>query len=370
MSRKDLFSEPFDEGTLTKLEIYSAYLKKWLPTFIQSSYNKPIQIYDLFAGEGYDSNKSAGSPILALDIVNEFRGSIINQKKKVILYLNEYEKDKYELLCEAISLKVQEYHLETIIDIKLTNDSFTCCITKYKSELQNGCNLIFIDQNGTKEVTESIFSFLISLDTTEFMFFISSTYLHRFAGQPEMTLHHPKFDFDRIRRSNRKHIHNIICEEYHKYVPSHVRNYLILPFSIMKNDNINVYGLIFVTKHVAGADKFLHTVWEQNALNGNANYDIEEDSKSIQEDLFLGRKLTKIEAFQKTIKEKVLQEELKNNKEIYLYTLNRGHIPIHACEAIKQMKKDSLIHYENKSPLINYNKVIKEKNILQYTLVR
>ena len=34
----DLHRHPFDEGTITKLEIFEAYTKEWLPVFVMSPY--------------------------------------------------------------------------------------------------------------------------------------------------------------------------------------------------------------------------------------------------------------------------------------------------------------------------------------------
>lgn len=34
--QKDLHEKPFDEGTLKKLDIFEAYTKQWLPTFIMN----------------------------------------------------------------------------------------------------------------------------------------------------------------------------------------------------------------------------------------------------------------------------------------------------------------------------------------------
>ena len=55
MTAKNLHDHPFDEGTITKLEIFEAYTKEWLPVFVMSPY-KHICIFDLFAGPGYDKN--------------------------------------------------------------------------------------------------------------------------------------------------------------------------------------------------------------------------------------------------------------------------------------------------------------------------
>jgi hypothetical protein len=64
MSKRDLFRNPFDEGTLIKLKILEDYFKEWLPVFIANPNPiwKEIQIFDLFAGEGKDVNNVPGSP--------------------------------------------------------------------------------------------------------------------------------------------------------------------------------------------------------------------------------------------------------------------------------------------------------------------
>lgn len=369
MASKDIFEEPFDEGTLTKLEIFEKYFEEWLPTFIMSTFPKPIQVFDFFAGEGYDINGTEGSPIRILNVINKFRGNLVKQNKKVSIYLNDSDSNKFKILKDNVENKINELTLKSFVKLSITNDSFKECIKKYDKELRNGCNLLFIDQNGFKEVNEEIFQYLINLDTTEFIFFISSSHIHRFAVLPEVQVVHPKFDFDKIRKTSRKKVHNIICEEYEKYVPHNISSYGLIPFSIMKSDNNNVYGLIFVSKHIRGADKFLDTVWHKNPINGNANFDIDDDLSKNQPDLFDGKRLTKIEAFQNLLTEKILRKEIKNNKDAFLFTLNRGHIHQHADQVIREMKRNNLINYDSKSPLINYEQAIKNRRIINFRII-
>jgi hypothetical protein len=63
MPKKDLYEKPFDEGTITKLEIFENYAKEWIPTVVMGGYPE-IWIFDFFAGTGYDKNDIAGSPLL------------------------------------------------------------------------------------------------------------------------------------------------------------------------------------------------------------------------------------------------------------------------------------------------------------------
>ena len=43
--QKDLHEKPFDEGTLKKLDIFEAYTKQWLPTFIMNNFESDIYIF-------------------------------------------------------------------------------------------------------------------------------------------------------------------------------------------------------------------------------------------------------------------------------------------------------------------------------------
>lgn len=370
MASKDIFDEPFDEGTLTKLEIFEKYFEEWLPTFIMGPYKKNIQVFDLFAGVGYDKIGKEGSPIRILNVVNKFRGYLVSNNKKISIYLNDIDSEKYETLKTNVENKIKKLSLNSFVKLKITHNTFKECLEKYNSELSNGCNLLFIDQNGFKEVDEETFQFLINLNTTEFMFFISSTHIHRFANIPEVQKVHPKFDFDKIKNADRKRVHNVICEEYYKYVPENISSYGLIPFSIIKSDNNNVYGLIFVCKHILGADKFLNTVWKKNPINGNANFDIDDDKTKSQLDLFNGKIPTKIEKFQYDLRTKILNGEIKNNQEAYIYTINQGHIHQHADDEIKKMKAEKLISYRSKTPLVNYEQVIKKNRIVEHEVLK
>ena len=100
----DLHTKPFDEQTLTKLELFEDYAKEWIPTFVMGGYSN-IWIFDFFAGPGYDINSIAGSPIRILKQVEAQIGNIFTKQIRVNICLNEYEKDKYDMLkhaCEGL----------------------------------------------------------------------------------------------------------------------------------------------------------------------------------------------------------------------------------------------------------------------------
>ena len=54
MQNRDIHKKAFDEGTQTKLELFRAYLREWLPVFISKGeiYWPNVNILDFFAGSG------------------------------------------------------------------------------------------------------------------------------------------------------------------------------------------------------------------------------------------------------------------------------------------------------------------------------
>ena len=64
MPVRNLHQKPFDEGTRDKLELYREYLREWLPVFINGSSVDILQIFDFFAGPGFDVDGNPGSPVI------------------------------------------------------------------------------------------------------------------------------------------------------------------------------------------------------------------------------------------------------------------------------------------------------------------
>lgn len=165
---RNLFRKPFDEGTIDKLQIFEDYFKEWIPVFIvrQEIIWNEIQIFDLFAGEGMDVNGVLGSPMRILTILNANKEIIKKSKVKVRVIINEYEKEKYEILIKNLesiadrSLYVLEYFNEEFIEV----------FNRYYDSMKQTPNFLFLDQNGIKQITEEVFSKLIGLKQTDFLY--------------------------------------------------------------------------------------------------------------------------------------------------------------------------------------------------------
>lgn len=372
MGAKNLHLEPFDKGTITKLEIFEDYAQAWIPTFVMQPYISEIHIFDFFSGPGYDANGSPGSPIRLLQKINEHLGNILQKKTQIIIHFNEFEPNlksqkKFELLKENCTAFINgnpkfKYFLTANYYNENAEDLFfklLPTITKYPS-------LVYLDQNGVKFISEEYLKHLENLKTTDFLYFVSSSFFKRYGTTDEFRKA-LDIDFDELEKEQYRNMHRLVLNKIKSRLPQQ-SELKLFPFSIRKNKNI--YGIIFGAKNYAAVDKFLRIAWKRNSLNGEANFDIDEDQKKVQLDMFGEQKLTKIEKFQQELTAKVLQSNTISNKSVLIYTYENGHIPNHSTDVIKKLKKEGKLHYNEKSPYLTYEKVFRENNIINYTIIK
>lgn len=338
--KKKFFEQAFDEATLAKLDLYKSFCQEWLPVFIsrkETIYHN-VNVFDFFAGAGTDSEGVKGSPLIAIDIIKAYQSQILEKNINVSLFLNELDKDTHDKLLQNTAIFTNENYFS----LKVSNMNFNDCFDLYYPIMQkmNTANLIFIDQFGIKEVPNEIFQKLIELKHTDFIFFISSSYLHRFGETDEFkkTIMLPD-------NNNRKYnsIHREVTNFYASLIPAN-KTYYLAPFSIKRKSNI--HGLIFGSNHSYGAEKFLKQCWKSDKLRGEANFDI--DSESIVEnqlDVFSGKPkmAKKIEAFEENLKEKIINREIASDKRAYTYGLSEGFTPKQVRKVLEDMIKNKQI---------------------------
>lgn len=63
-----------------------------------------------------------------------------------------------------------------------------------------------------------------------------------------------------------------------------------------------------------------------------------------------------------------LYEDKIKNMGTLIYTYSCGHIPKHAVDVIRKLKKDKKIDYVGTTPALNYENVFRKKNIVNYTI--
>jgi three-Cys-motif partner protein len=365
MSR-DIHTKPFDEATRAKLAIFRDYLKEWLPVFIAKKdiYWNTINIYDFFSGPGSDGYGNNGTPLIIIEELNPHFENIISKNLNVNLYFNEYDKSKNDTLKSKLTPEDEDLRPYAI---EIDNLDFKIAFEKKYPEMRSkgSVNLLFLDQTGIKHISEEIFTKIIDLKQTDFLFFISSSTIKRFIEQPSIS-QHIKLNSKDIDKTPYHKIHRLVLEYYKSLIPQN-KQYYLASFSLKKNAGL--YGLIFGSGHVLGIEKFIKTCWSIDPERGEANFDIDDDKiqKGVP-DMFTNevKKPKKVDLFEKELKEKILNKSLTTDKAIYLFTITNGFTLTHSRKIISQLIKDNRI---KKSNLDLSSKVCKPDALLTQIII-
>lgn len=168
---KDINKKPYDETTLTKLEIFEQYLVAWLPVFIHTQYTPRVKICDYFAGSGQDSESVPGSPLRILRTIEQYRDSILGKNFFIDVVFNEAKSGKLAELQNTIQEQFDFSSWNSKLHISFHNKGFQDLFEEHYEQLKQQPNLLFLDQYGVKQITGKIFQKLIALEKTDFLFF-------------------------------------------------------------------------------------------------------------------------------------------------------------------------------------------------------
>jgi three-Cys-motif partner protein len=271
MGNADFHDKPYDAGTLAKLRIFELYAQEWIPVFLSQPEPKfsEVHIFDFFCGPGTDSMGVPGSP---LRILRQLGGYYQNgmagwDKVRIVVHLFDEDSDKIASLRSV--LQSSEWKIPGVkIDCRAS--TFKDALTEHGNDLFNPrrAKLLIIDQYGVDEVSDDVFQQLIGFPTTDFIFFLSSSTLHRFRNHPAI-----KQKIENLEDSY--DVHRAAVNYYRNLVPPNDRVFLG-SFSIRKRSNI--YGLVFGSRHPLGIHKFLQIAWANDEIAGEANFDIEREN--------------------------------------------------------------------------------------------
>jgi three-Cys-motif partner protein len=202
--------------------------------------------------------------------------------------------------------------------------------------------LVFIDQTGVAHVTPEVFRKLVNSPTCDFLFFLSSSTLHRFRDHPAIW---QKID----RPEDYYHVHRAALEYYRELLPSG-QEYYLAPFSMKKGANI--YGLIFGSAHPLGIDKFLEVAWRKDEFSGEADFPI--DRENIRPEQML-LPMAEVQASKITVFESELEGLLRGGRlltevDVMRVCFEFGVKRPHARPVLAKLKKEGVIDIEFQVP--------------------
>ncbi len=347
---RNFHKSPFDEGTRVKLAMFGDYTRAWLPVFLsQARPSEPITVADLFAGPGEDSDGVPGSPLIVLEELRQ-SGDLIGQKRaRVRLFLKEASKSK----AASLNAMMESQSIPTgLCSWKVQNDEFEDAFASIRPELNAGPNLLILDQQGMKEITDDVFKKILDLPRTDFLFFIASSSIRRFESHPYFQKH-LKIPKGAITGATFNDTHRAVTQYYRELATSSGEQYFLGSFSIKKGSNI--YGLIFGSHHPLGLEKFLRICWRADPDRGEANYDIDDDhldsrAPRLFREMDQPRKLT---LFHQNLRSKILSGDLNTDRSVYLDTLEEGFLPADGKAVLKELIKSGQVRVVGGQPRVS-----------------
>lgn len=218
-------------------------------------------------------------------------------------------------------------------DVFYNNSNLTKIISS-----KNYAKFILLDQYGFSQIDEFVFLKLVNSPLTDFIFFISSSFIKRFKENPNTKRY---IDTERIPfdESNPKECHRLIADYFQNLIPAK-KDYYKHHFSIQKGGNY--YGLIFGTSHTLGMEKFLKVSWKQDPYSGESNFNIDND-ETIGSLFYTSETTNKKEKVKFEIKKRILSEEISDNKFGLQFTLKNRCMPDVFISTVQELEHDKLI---------------------------
>lgn len=343
MSIDDFHDKPFDEGTVTKLHIFELYAREWFPVFLsrEKPLRQTVHVFDFFAGPGTDCNDILGSPLRLLRQLQGYQGT--QGWGKVRIHIHFYDEDsekiaqlKENLADHGLQLPSVTYDIQSL----RFDDAFRESALMLADP--QAAKLVFIDQTGVAQVTPEVFRKLVHSPTCDYLFFLSSSTLHRFRDHPAIW---QKID----RPEDYYHVHRAALEYYRGLLPPG-QEYYLAPFSIKKGANI--YGLIFGSAHPLGIDKFLEVAWRKDEFSGEADFPIDRENIRPEQ---MRLPMTEIQASKITVFESELENllrggHLSNEVDVMRVCFEHGVKRQHARSVLAKLKKEGVIDIEFQVP--------------------
>lgn len=207
--------KPFDPGTLTKLKIFELYTQEWVPVFLSSAQPPfpEVHIFDFFCGPGMDSIGQHGSPLRVLSVLRRYQERGLAGWDKVTTVAHFFGSDAEKIARLNAAIQGLGGGVPGVnLDVRAI--PFASALTEYDGVLKSAraAKLLIIDQFGVDEVSDEVFDRLVALPKTDFIFFLSSSTLHRFRD-------HPAIKQKIERPEDSYHVHRAAFEYYRGRLP-------------------------------------------------------------------------------------------------------------------------------------------------------
>lgn len=306
-----------------KVELYGSYLAKYLNIISRDGYTKKIYVYDLFCGEGVYADGGKGSPVIALETIEELFGKDPFRCPQIKITFNDINEEK----TKKLKTIVESLKFPANCQVDFGNHDYNIILKNTTAEINNYSNekaIVFIDPYGYKEIKIEHLKNLLAKKKSEVLLFLPSQFMFRFANSA--------IEDD---SGGKEHLHRFIKEAFGDSVEDFKNaidfierlkegfktclNGCYVDSFTLEREKGQYFAMYFFTNHIKGFEKMLETKWEIDANNGRG-YKYEKSG-----DLFSSTETNDWEGKLRTY----LMSGKRYNGDVYEYTLHSGFLPKH-----------------------------------------
>ena len=324
-----------------KIEFYKSYLKRYLRILYLAPFIDRINIFDVFCGTGIYENDKKGSPIVAFDTIQHLRNEF-PQDKAIGLIVNDGNKAKVSSVKDYIDNKNENYCFVEYHN-RSAEEMFEYVISTINDQSKKTRNLIFIDPYGYKEIKKAKLQKMLENKRTEIILFLPISQMQRFttkAVESDLKPYEPlkEFVYSFFDGDHPIKEQTVKALDYITFIKDALKfgDYFSTSYFI-ERDNVNYYGLFFVSPNIYGFEKILEVKWELDKENGRG---FRLPQKQVELFGFIDSEQTKNDNYSRL--EDILKKELqesRDNREIYEVILRNEFLPTHGNEIFENWQK-------------------------------
>ncbi|MBD1431596.1 three-Cys-motif partner protein TcmP [Sphingobacterium sp. DN00404] len=327
-----------------KVKLLGAYLQRYFNIMSNTPFVNTVHYYDMFSGPGIYENGGEGSPLIILRELKEAhfraksRKTDLSSKYKCLF--NDKDLKKIETLCKNIKEAKIHYPEMGTLDY-CTEDYKKLCpevVKQLKSLPKDEKAFVFIDPYGYKDVRFSEIRDLLSSKKSEVLLFLPTHFMFRFSenGTPE-SLHNFINDVVPEDQWPKSETGLDFVENLKQAFQRNLGDDFFVDSFIISRDKNQFFCLFFFTSHIYGFDRMLDAKWEIDAEDGRG-WKFNAASSNLFSQVINGPNTSK---FEKELK--AYLKERRSNKDLYVFTLQKGHLTSHAVQILKKWQDDGIL---------------------------
>lgn len=326
-----------------KIELYGYYLSTYLRILQNVPQISKIFVFDLLSGEGLYENNSKGSPLIALDIIDNLNKPI---NPSIELWFNDNgiseidtEFTKIERLKKIVCQKTIPANVHIKYYEKDFNTLIPLAINKINT-IQNSKGLFFIDPYGYKDIDLLAIKNIMAIKNCEILLFSPISFMYRFAKKsmnntlpglvPLSTILNTLFSNTDISFSSSRDFIRKVKDGFIEFIGCYVTYY----FFERGQSPSNIYCIFFFTNNELGLEKMIAAKYKFDPKLGKGF----KSEKTIP--LFSEAELSN---YDNMIEEFIASKSICTNRDLYVFGLKNEFLPRHTNPVLNKLKKEGKI---------------------------